>query len=137
MFNIKLLFRVGLVTSLIAVIIFAYSQGKISGQNEVRVKYAEASNSAQLQFEMMLKQAAEDHNESIAKIEERYSKELKYQSEQVAMFAVQIANANQEKITIKERVDHVQSDCSIIGVDAFSLYKQTRGIVKDPSNTDF
>lgn len=136
MLNLKLMIRVGFLSIALLLVWFTYNQGIQAGVDRTVASYSTATDKAVVQYQSRITDLAATHNATIKAIERRYSLESAKQQAQQLELSTRLNIASNQSVEIIESIKYVESECSNIGLDAFSLYKRTRRIVNDPRNPD-
>lgn len=134
MLNIKVLMGFGLVAVTLLLVWFTYNQGVEVGVNKTIASYSDANDKAVAQYQSRVADLARTHNAAVKAIRRRYNDEASQQQAEALKLSQRLRMASEQSVEIIERIRYVESDCINIGVDAFSLYERTRGIVSDPRN---
>jgi len=134
MLNIKVLMGFGLVAVTLLLVWFTYNQGVEVGVNKAIASYSDANDKAVAQYQSRVADLSRTHNAAVKAIRRRYNDEASQQQAEALKLSQRLRMASEQSVEIIERIRYVESDCINIGVDAFSLYERTRGIVSDPRN---
>lgn len=130
--NMKLVFRLALISGVLLLVWYTYNQGVEAGVNKTVAKYAEVQDEAVAHYQQQVADQADEYNRKLVAIRRKYEAELAEQTEQAKLLAQQVNEASETTTAIRERIRYVESDCSNVGSDAYGLYQRTRRIVSDP-----